>query len=248
MYYDYEDFWAEPSEFEQQIEEFKAALRSSVKDEIKEKIASLEKELAELKEFRDEKNEFIREHEAKIREVRREADATMRAAKESEEKWKKARLHQLLGDYLTVGWKVGSSWEYGEKCDKCDDDRKIHFTSPQGKEYKEDCRCAVRYYRYFPKEATLSKIYVRKKNFRWGDKGETDFYNRYYTVEEDGEYDCYELTNDIYTSSDINYEEVNQYRAVFLNEEDCQKYCDWKTEQALQKLKNPTSAPTAERI
>ena len=43
-----------------------------------------------------------------------------------------------LGDYLIVGWKVGYQWEYGEKCDKCDNDRKIHFTSPQGKEYKED--------------------------------------------------------------------------------------------------------------
>ena len=44
MYYDY---WKEPNEFDQQIEEFKDALRSSVKDEIKEKIESLENELAE---------------------------------------------------------------------------------------------------------------------------------------------------------------------------------------------------------
>ena len=234
MYYE-DDYWAEPSEFERQIEEFKDTLRNAVRDEIKEKIESLEKELAELKEFRDEKNKFIREYEAKIREVQREASATIRAAKESEEKWKKARLYQLLGDYLTVGWKVGSSWEYGEKCDKCDDNRQIHFASPQGKEYKEDCQCAKKYYKYFPKEATLSRICVRKKNFNWNDKGETDFYNRYYTVTDDDDYDRYEISSDIYTSSDIDYEKVNDYRAIFLNEEDCKKYCDWKTEQGLKK-------------
>jgi hypothetical protein len=237
MYYDYEDFWAEPSEFEIQIEEFKDSLRNAVKDEIKEKIESLEKELAELKEFRDEKNKLIQKHEAEIREVLREANAKIRAAEESEEKWKKARLHQLLGEYLTVGWKVGYSWEYGEKCDKCDDDRKIHFISPQGNEHTEDCKCAVRYYKYFPKEAALCKMYVKKKNFRYDDKGETDFYNRYYIVkEDDSEYDRYESANNVYASSDIDFEKVNSWSAVFLNEEDCKKFCDWKTEQELKKM------------
>ena len=238
MYYDYDDYFREPSEFEIQIEEFKDSLRNAVKDEIKDRIESLEKELAELKEFRDEKNKFVREYESKIQEMQREVSNTKIAAKESEEKWKKARLYQLLGDYLIVGWKVGNSWEYGEKCDKCDDNRKIHFTSPQGKEYTEDCQCAKRYYRYFPEEATLSKIYVRKKNFRWDDKGETDFYNRYYTVERrnDDDYDRYESSNDVYEHGDIDFEKVNSWRAVFLNEEDCQKYCDWKTVQELKKM------------
>lgn len=238
MYYDYDDYFREPSEFEMQVEEFKDSLRNAVKDEIKDKIESLEKELAELKEFKEDRYKLIREYESKILEVQREANDVKRAAKESEEKWKKARLYQLLGDYLIVGYKVGYQWKYGEKCDKCDENRKIHFTSPQGKEYTEDCKCAVRYYRYFPQEATLSKIYVRKKNFRWDDKGETDFYNRYYTVErkDNDDYDRYESTNDVYEHGDIDFEKVNTYRAVFLNEEDCQKYCDWKTAQALKKM------------
>ena len=230
MYYDYDDYWAELSEFDQQIEEFKDSLRNSVKDEIKEKIASLENELSELKEFRDEKDKFIQECESKVREAKREAEVAIRTAKESEEKWKKARLHQLLGDYLTVGWKVENSWEYGEKCNKCDENRKIHFTSPQGKKYTEDCQCAKRHYKYFPKEATLCKFYVRKENFGWDD-------NRYYTVVDcDDDYDRYERADHVYTSSDdIDYEKVNSYNAVFLNEEDCQKFCDWKNKQEARK-------------
>lgn len=234
MYYD-EEFWEEPSEFEQQVEEFKDALRSSVKKEIEEKIASLEKELDELKDFKNDRKKIIQEYENKIREVKREADAQIRNTKELEKKWKKARLHHLLGDYLTIGWKIGYTKEYGEKCDKCDSNRKIHFTSPQGKQYAEDCKCAKLYYKYFPKEASLSKIYVRKKNLGWGDNGKSDFYNRYYTIKDDDDCDIYETASEVYASSDFDYEKVNSYRAVFLNEEDCAKYCEWKTVQELKK-------------
>lgn len=237
MYYDYDDYFNEPSEFEMQVEEFKDSLRNSVKDEIKDRIAFLEKELADTKEFRDEKYKFIQEYENKIREMRDEVKTIKRAAEESEEKWKKARLHQLLGEYLTIGYKADYKWEYGEKCDKCDDDRKIHFISPQGNEHKEDCKCAVRYYKYFPKEVTICKMYVKKKNFRYDDKGETDFYNRYYIVEKnDEEYDRYDLANNVYTSSNIDFEKVNSWSAVFLNEEDCKKFCNWKTERELKKM------------
>lgn len=236
--YDFEDYWGEPSEFEQQVEEFKDALRNSVKDEIKEKIESLEKELAELNDFKNDKKKIVKEYEDKIKEVKREADVQMRAAKEAEEKWKKARLHELLGDYLTIGWRAGYTRVYGEKCDKCDDDRKIHFSSPQGKKYTEDCQCAKCYYKYHPQEATLAKIYVRKKHFDYDDKGKCDFYNRYYNVKEDGDYDIYETSSEVYTSSDFDYGKANPYRAVFLNEEDCAKYCEWLTEKSLKEMLN----------
>lgn len=239
MYYDYDAYWAEPSEFDQQVEEFKDTLRNSVKDEIKEKIAFLEKELEEVKEFRDEKKKFIQEYESKINEMKNEVDSVKRDVKESEEKWKKARLYQLLGDYLTVGWKIGYVFEYGEKCDKCDKDRRIHFTSPQGREYTEECQCAKGHYKYFPKEATLSKFYVRKKNFPWSDDGKVDYYNRYYTVTDCDNFDRYESAECVYTHSDnVDYKKVNVYYDVFLNEEDCQKFCDWKNEQELKKINN----------
>lgn len=232
MYCDYEDYWDEPSEFEKQVEEFKTSLRNAVKAEIKEKIDSLEKELEELKTFRDERDEFVKECNAKIAEAKREA----REAKETEEKWKEARLHKILGDYLTFGWKVDDAYEYGEKCEKCDDNRKIHFTSPQGKQYEEDCQCAKRHYRYFPKLVELLEFCVKKKNFYSSD-ADVDFRNRYYYAEDDRDYERFRSANDVYTSSDIDFEDVNPYCAVFLNEEDCQKYCDWKNEKERKKSK-----------
>lgn len=235
MYYD--DYWDEPSEFDQQVEKFKDSLRASVKDEIKEKIESLEKELAELKEFRDEKDKFIHEYENKINKIKNEADAVVRDAKNSEEKWKKARLHELLGDTLTDGWKIGSSFEYcREKCDKCDNNRKIHFTSPQGKEYTEDCLCAKKYFRYFPRKAILSKMYVNKNNFNWNDEN-SDYCERYYMVEEYDDRDRYEFSDYVYPSlTNVDYEKISLYYTVFLNEEDCKKFCDWKNKQELKKV------------
>ena len=44
MYYDYDDYWAELSEFDQQIEEFKDSLRNSVKDEIFKDLDNLKNE------------------------------------------------------------------------------------------------------------------------------------------------------------------------------------------------------------
>lgn len=227
MFYDYDDCFREPSEFEEQIEEFKNSLKEAVRDEIKQKIENLEKELTELKEFRDERDKFIKEYKTKIREVEKEKNEAETNAKMSEEKWKKARLHQLLGDYITVGWRVGTTYEIGEKCDKCDKDRKIHFVSPQGKKYTEDCNCAKRHYKYFPQEAKLAKFYVRKKNYSNINNDKIDFYNRYYIVENDNEYDRYISSDKVY-GSDFNFEDVNSYTAIFLNEEDCQRYCDWK--------------------
>jgi hypothetical protein len=223
--YDYEDYWDEPSEFEMQIEEFKISLRSAVKGEIKEKIESLEKELADLKLFRDERDKFVQECNDKIAEAKRETIE----AKATEEKWKKARLYQLLGEHLIFGWGVDDAYEYGEKCEKCDDNRKIHFTSPQGRKYEEDCQCSKKHYTYSPKLVELLEFSVKKKNFYPSD-ADADFRNRYYYAEEDRDYERFRRANDVYTSSDIDFEDVNQYCAVFLNEEDCQKYCDWKNE------------------
>lgn len=225
MYYE-DDFFYEPSEFDQQVEEFKASLMKSVKEEFLQRMDALEKENAALREFRDEKATFIRDCEAKVAKAQREA-------RESEMKWKNARLHQLLGDFLTVGWKVGYKYEYGPKCNKCDEDRYIHFLSPQGNNCKEQCNCARYTTRYFPQEAVLSKIYVRTKNFLGG--VDCDRLNRYYTVKHEDDYDRYETTSDVYESGFVCEKVANQYRATFLSEEDCRRYCEWLNEQEAKK-------------
>ena len=223
-----EDFYNEPSEFEQQVDEFKVSLMKSVKEDFLQRMEALEKENADLRKFRDEKETFIRDCEAKVA-------AAQREARMAEEKWKNARLHKLLGDFLCTGWKVGYKYEYGPKCDKCDDDRYIHFLSPQGNKCKEHCNCAKYITRYFPEEVVLSKIYVKTKNFLSG--VDLDWRNRYYTVKHEDDYDKYEVASDVYESGFVCEKVDNKYRAVFLSEEDCGRYCEWLNEQAAKKQK-----------
>lgn len=224
-----DDFYYEPSEFDQQVEEFKASLIKSVKEEFLQRMEALEKENAALRKFRDEKEAFIRDCENRVAKAQREA-------RMAEEKWKTARLHQLLGDSLGTGWKVGYKMEYAPKCDKCDDNRYLHFLSPQGNPCKEICKCAKYTTRYFPQEATLSKMYVRKRNFP-PDSVRIDWRNRYYTVDQKRNDDCdvYEVATDVYEPGFVCEKVQNVYRAVFLTEEDCQRYCDWLNEQEAKK-------------
>ena len=56
--YEEDNFWDDTPEFDEQIEEFKTALRADVKREIKELIERLQKELDELKDYKACKNEI----------------------------------------------------------------------------------------------------------------------------------------------------------------------------------------------
>ena len=71
MYPDFDDYY-EPSEFEQQVEEFKDSLRRSVKQETQELIDRLRKENEELRSVRDNWEEVKRSYEKKQRELQNE--------------------------------------------------------------------------------------------------------------------------------------------------------------------------------
>ncbi len=227
-----EEYFSESSEFEIMIEDFKDTLRKEIKEGIRNKIDYLEKELASVDEYRKDKNNLIKKHEKEISAIKSEYEKKERELSLKEEKLKKARLHELLGDYLTIGFRPSYKKVMGEKCNKCDENRKIHFFSPRGREYTEDCDCAKGYYEYYLEETELAKIYVRKKNF--GKNKDVDFYNRYYTKKDDGDCDRYDYASEIYQPT-MSFEDINSYRIVFLNEDDCKKYCEWKTEQSKKK-------------
>lgn len=67
-YYD-EDFYNEPSEFEQQIYEFKEALSKQVRDEFIEKMDKLEKENAELQTVKKDFDKIKQDYEDKKRKL-----------------------------------------------------------------------------------------------------------------------------------------------------------------------------------
>ena len=223
MYYD--DYF-EPSEYDIMMDEFKQSIIKNVKQDIKDEIDSLKKENAELKN----KLEHLDELEAAASRAKFEAQNKI---KDSMQEAKKLRIDQLFEGLHTQAWKAESNIEYiMEKCDKCDDKRKIHFFSPSGREYTEDCQCAKQKYVYSPKEVFLGKVYISKTystgaakersqvNFYINRQGR-DFSDELHLI---GDSDSYAHRE--YYGQD--FDNVDSYRTFFYNKEDCERYCAWK--------------------
>lgn len=96
-YYDYDEFYNEPSEFERQVGQFKQSLIEAVKREHKDEVDRLRKENTELQEIKKRKKEIEQDHKNALSALNREKQ-------EFERKTKQARLDELLGECWLQGW------------------------------------------------------------------------------------------------------------------------------------------------
>ena len=211
---DYWENYYEPTEFDITMMEFKQSIIENVRQDIKDKIQSLEKENAELSEVKKNWEKLQKEHDDALRELRIRTENAERDAK-------KARARDILESISVVGYRVAEKREKRPKCGRCDKDRKIHFVSPMGRNMTEYCECDKDNKFYYPKEVKCIEFNIRSD----------DTISYYYELpEEKSSYDDYSHRAEVYSalpSTDEELEKIN-YRALFLEEEDCQKYCDWK--------------------
>ncbi|MCM3704049.1 hypothetical protein [Paenibacillus macerans] len=215
--YEYDDFYDEPSEFEQQVDEFKQSLLNAVKDEFKTEMERLRKENAELQEIKNRKNEIEAEHTRALYQFESEK-------LQFENKMKRMRLAELLGENLLVAWFPAGQDIKKPKCDKCDDRRMIMYTTPRGKTEYEYCECTETSRVYQPEEIQCYKFYQSKSS--WGDNYPT--VSLYFQRKEDRDYDTFEARRHPYAGEP--FEEVNKYSVAFNSPEECQAYCDWLNE------------------
>lgn len=132
------------------------------------------------------------------------------------------RLKELLKDVQECAYLVDYKYEYAHvKCDKCDDERKIHFKSPSGKELTELCSCSHQVEFYFLCEIPIYRIKI---------------YNRYGKEEADTLY-IYQRgeSEDTYYASDfrdaLDNETISKnrpYRPIFLSKERAEDYVRFK--------------------
>lgn len=211
-YYDYEDYYGEPNEFEQQIEEFKSTLYDCVKHEHKMKMERLEKENTELQEVKKNWNTLENEYKNKLHDLQCKIDTAERDAK-------RLRLNGLMQELKQYLWQANSISVYNKKCDKCDDKRQIHFISPSGKDMTEDCECSKSIAKYIPKEYELYSFQQNTNEIgRWYKKRYPD--SDYY--ENDSKY--VELL--VKTEEDFKLIGDRLWQVFFVSEELCKKYCE----------------------
>lgn len=207
--YDFPEDVFEESEFDSRIEEFKKTLKENVKQEIIDKISSLERENEELRVFRDRRDEIVGEYRRAIAQAEEDA-------RRAEDKARNAKLTELLGPYLTEAWKADWRLEQGPKCGKCDENRQVHFVSPCGREMKEECTCAKRTTVFFPRKISLYRLYEYRSGMI-----EKAYENTSNCEEAD-------LRSMNLIKDGADFAKINTYYDAFETLELCQKYCDWK--------------------
>jgi hypothetical protein len=216
MSYYGDDFYYEPSEFEIQIEEFKESLMRAVKEEYVGVMENLKKENKELQEIKANFEQIKRDYDNKKWELSREyEDLKLKVRRE--------RLSQLMKECEVELYTVTSRGKKIPKCNKCDEERKIHFTTPSGRKTYEMCECdkSVQIYETHP--ILLSSFSIRNGEGNCWYKVRTDRNDEWLEYYEDSIYGK-DLVTDEKQFVDIGY----AYKSLFKTEELAQKFCDYK--------------------
>lgn len=212
-----DDFYDEPSEFDQQIDEFRKTILKAVKTNFITKMDELEKENTELQEVKKNFDQIKRDYASKERQLERDRSQMERAVR-------KERITDLLKDHEVIMYRASRETEKLPKCDKCDEQRKFYFKTPLGNDTHEMCTCSVGKQIFIPRE------YIRTEFSLRGSYPLVVWYKPY----EDGDgYSSGDVPECIYQEG-MKYEDIKSYyRAYFKSKEECQKYCDWLIEKEL---------------
>lgn len=219
MNWDDEEFYNEPSEFDEMVEEFKDSLIKSVKEDFLFKMKRLEKENADLQVVKANMKKIESDFKQKEFQLERERN-------DLERKVRYERLSVLMKDFEVIMYQVNSTYEKNPKCDKCDKNRRINYKTPLGKDTYEKCECDVNKTIYIPEEYQCSEFRINQNN-----NGMVAHYK--IKAERDYDYAVSSTFCETTYKADMKYEDISRYRTFFKTKEECQGYCDY-----LNKAKN----------
>lgn len=157
MYNQYEDHedCQEPSEFDEAVDGFKELLRKQVAQEVQDELTALRKSNRELSEQAKELPKLLQEaHMSKIKYETAARNAWYEA--------NKLKTNELLEAISSPKYVVEADWKYGPKCNKCDSDRRLTYTTPLGKENFEWCECHVTHQLYSVAEVIAHTITAKQ--------------------------------------------------------------------------------------
>lgn len=213
-YDDYDEFDHSYDSIDCLMDDFREKLCDMIRGEMKDEIERQERELEELRDFRDRKAEIEREHAEFLRKSKLEINR-------AEENAKKARLADLFAQYPLAAWRPHYEVVKPPKCDKCDEQRRIHFFSPSGVDHTEMCECDIGTAVYSPKPVELYEIWQSE----WGGNISV----RYYMSGDKNTVSLFEDT--VHTAPMLKpWPTENWTRHVFKNREDCEEYCKFLTD------------------
>ena len=153
------DFYNEPSEFEQEIDSFKESLRKAVKEEITEEITKLR---ATVKEQAGKLANLTALEEAAKRARQDYEHKATQAKQEAKREVQKEGIQKLLEVLAEPRYRIAVNYQQPPKCDKCDTDRRIPYTTPLGRKQSEHCDCATSEVVYVVEEQMAQEVSKRR--------------------------------------------------------------------------------------
>lgn len=146
---DYPEFYPEPSEFDESMEALKNKLRESVKSEVLEELKALRTQNAQLRE----RQANLRSLELATERAERECERKARMAEDQAQRdANRLKANELLAVLSNPKYRVATTRDEVEKCDKCDENRNVRYLTPRGREATERCECAMTSLRYIVEE------------------------------------------------------------------------------------------------
>ena len=219
-----EDFYDEPSEFDEKMEELKESIARSVKSEVLEEMEQLRTENKQLQGIKEKFEQIKRDYARK----KHECEIAMREAKENAERM---RVEELLEKYRLILWTPEWEYLYGPKCDKCNCRREVSVTLPSGRKADDICECARGQKKVmFPKKAIRYEISERDGMVAWytrcGEKG-----GRYYELDQAFKISIYAENALVKpgTAFDV-LEASGPKEMLFRDREECLAYCRYINE------------------
>ncbi len=194
-------------------------IKKSITAEFEDELIHLRKRVSELQDFAEKKDDYDRKIKRLELELEEERKNSVKIAQ-------KMKLSEFIDLIKKPVWICGGSYEYiYDKCDKCDDDRKIHFKSPSGKDLTEPCNCSEQKYIYKPVQGFLFRV---EQSDYYSDR-DTPIKNTVFHYIEDIikiDADSHRFTyHVVYNGEPFDELLGNVY---FTNLEDCERYCKYR--------------------
>lgn len=207
----------EPTLADEILTEASAKLMAAIKQDV----AAHIKEIETRNEYLEADNKNLREKVSAVNQEKRELEERR---KELERKAARMSIKDFLGQRAVIMYRADYNHVAGPKCDKCNDDRVRPYKTPLGSDATEQCPCSVRHRVYAPKEFAMSSMSRERR----GDEVRVWF--KRYEKEDTYSSSTFVKNENVY-SGDSDFGSLNMYKTFFLEEAQCQRFCDWLNNQ-----------------
>jgi hypothetical protein len=219
---DYESYY-EPTEFDIISNEFVNKMKDCLKQEVKDYYLGIQK----VNEYLKKQNEELKKKDMEV--CRKEIELNSKL-KTLEHDFMRSKFSEKLKPFEKdfYVYYADSSSKMIPKCNLCDDNREVTFTSPSGKTVKQRCECNKSYTYYKPKKTKIINLWLSKDS--WNNRPFT--ITAKYQDNRDDEHYCDFKINEViekFIEENAEHYQSGDWKGStgFTTKEECKKYCDW---------------------